>query len=81
MIRNNPDFYSRNARTSKQIYDASKEYAKQNRLSYAYLEKVCYNDLTAFFGRYKVREGKGMVYKFPDNLAEIVDKVVMESIK
>ena len=80
MIRDNPEIYKGRTFSAKELYNLSKEYAKNKRLSYSYTERKCFNDLGKFFGRFYQRTEKARRYVFPDNLEGIIDDEVQKNL-
>lgn len=80
MVKDVPQNYAGGVYTSKELYMLSKEYAKKNKLSYAYTEMKCSKDLSKFFGIFRVRDNKKRTYMFPDNLLDVIDEEILKHI-
>lgn len=62
--------------TTKEIIIKAKEYAKNNRISYSHTEDKISKDLSKYFGDFKIKRNGKMIYKFPNNLTDIVDDII-----
>ena len=80
MIKDLPHNFAGRVYTSKELYILSKQYAKNNKLSYAYTEMKCSMDLSKFFGVFHTRNSKKRIYMFPENLLDIVDDEISKHI-
>lgn len=80
MIRDNACFYKNQTIKTRDLYNRSKEYAKSNKLTYAYTETRFALDMKKYFGKYWDHTDIGNVYIFPDNLENEVDKLIMAKI-
>lgn len=80
MVRDKPDEFSGKYFSAKELYNLSRDYARNNKLSYSYTEQKASKDLHKFLGKFFEKQSIGNRYVFPENLPDIIDAEIKKKI-
>lgn len=80
MVLNEPNNYKDVTYKAIDLLSRSKDYAKSNRLSFAYTSQKAFKDMAHYFSDFKHRTSNGVFYKFPSNIEETIEEIINQKI-